>query len=53
MEKKVNTKFTILKLSLLITFLITIVVTTVIMGNRNEVDAATAPLAWSQCEYSH
>ncbi len=42
MEKKVNTKFTILKLSLLITFLITIVVTTVIMGNKNEAEAATA-----------
>ncbi len=42
MEKKVSEKFTILKLSLLITFLITMIVTTVIMGNRNEVDAATA-----------
>ena len=40
MEKKVNTKLTIFKLSLLITFLMTIVVTTVIMGNKNEVNAA-------------
>lgn len=42
MEKKVNNKFTIFKLSLLITFLITMIITTVIMGNRNVVNAATA-----------
>ena len=42
MEKKVNNKLTILKLSLLITFLITMIVTTVIMGNRNAVDAASS-----------
>ena len=42
MEKKVSEKFTILKLSLLITFLIAMIVTTVIMGNRSEVNAATA-----------
>ena len=42
MEKKVNNKFTIFKLSLLITFLLTMIVTTVIMGNRSAVNAATA-----------
>ena len=42
MEKKVNNKLTILKLALLITFLITMIVTTVIMGNRNAVDAASS-----------
>jgi hypothetical protein len=39
MEKKVNNKFTIFKLSLLITFLFTIIITTIIMGNRSEVNA--------------
>ena len=42
MEKKVNNKFAIFKLSLLITFLMTMIITTVIMGNRNEVNAAYA-----------